>query len=811
MKKNCNNNKFINPDYYSVVVVQDLNERNTIPCKLRQNGMVAVVVENNYAQYQLQTSMELGPCDNSAWVLIATGEEKFDGGNLFIFYTTEELQMYLDSNTPKIGQMIYLDYVGGYFRYGGLGTLIDPFPKKLDKPVETASESDTLKIPMYDLDSNPFWVQASTLGKVATVNNIQPDENKNVTLKISDLLNDKDYIARPEYDVERLVVNSRLTELEGLNFVWTPSSRILKINDASNQPLTEISLLSLDNEGTDFRYNTTTKALELWNDQDELIDSIPILEFVGNVASQLSLSTNTLQLKDSQGQVLSSVTFAVSNVGGLQAALDLKENKLPAGTTTQYLRGDKTMQTLNKAAVGLSNVDNTTDALKPVSTPQLTALNLKLDKPTTTITDTASKWAVLVDSLGDSFKVLAGDLGKNIANSKLVSVLNAGLDLGANWTLDTKGYLYKILGLSNKSADATYDLLLGTDVSGNIAKVSGFTAFNKAMAAATDLQKDAWRMASRKSNESYSIGQPIIDAVTPPIVANNTTAVQYIVLVGTNLFVDNVTPTASVSMINKVTGVIYPITNYTVLQTFPNIISFGNNMSQYPTGEYYFRVVHNGVESLPNQISTLKVVSALILQPLPPLTWDVFEVNPANKVTPPSLFSTGISFINDDYPTTVAEAYTASFKTNESLVTLAEIDNGGVAIVLDITYKSSVAYRYPQGAEIVVSLIAATFENNTSITGDMRINYSPRRVSYSPSSKAFEHSSESINDKVWIIIKNRTTLLVYFQNRGFASLETVYITSDLALKLINPIGFRGNWGYQKSSISVSFDKKILLN
>jgi hypothetical protein len=38
--------------------------------------------------------------------------------------------------------------------------------------------------------------------------------------------------------------------------------------------------------------------------------------------------------------------------------------------------GDKTFQTLDKTAVGLANVDNTSDAL-PVSTAQQTALNLK--------------------------------------------------------------------------------------------------------------------------------------------------------------------------------------------------------------------------------------------------------------------------------------------------------------------------------------------------------------------------------------------------------------------------------------------------
>ncbi len=50
-----------------------------------------------------------------------------------------------------------------------------------------------------------------------------------------------------------------------------------------------------------------------------------------------------------------------------------KENAFDAGTTNQWLRGDKTFQVLTKANVGLPNVDNTSDANKPVSTAQAAA------------------------------------------------------------------------------------------------------------------------------------------------------------------------------------------------------------------------------------------------------------------------------------------------------------------------------------------------------------------------------------------------------------------------------------------------------
>ena len=64
----------------------------------------------------------------------------------------------------------------------------------------------------------------------------------------------------------------------------------------------------------------------------------------------------------------------------LATGLSGKENTVNSGTTSQYYRGDKSWQALDKSAVGLGNVDNTSDTSKPVSTAQQTALNLKLNK-----------------------------------------------------------------------------------------------------------------------------------------------------------------------------------------------------------------------------------------------------------------------------------------------------------------------------------------------------------------------------------------------------------------------------------------------
>lgn len=84
------------------------------------------------------------------------------------------------------------------------------------------------------------------------------------------------------------------------------------------------------------------------------------------------------------------ITGTLSSQTDLQSALNAKENSITAGTTSQYWRGDKSFQTLNSSAVGLGNVDNTSDANKPVSTAAQTALNLK--ENTITTGTTAQYW-----------------------------------------------------------------------------------------------------------------------------------------------------------------------------------------------------------------------------------------------------------------------------------------------------------------------------------------------------------------------------------------------------------------------------------
>ena len=103
-----------------------------------------------------------------------------------------------------------------------------------------------------------------------------------------------------------------------------------------------------------------------------------------------SFETDAQSYADAKVQdvITSGVTDVAPAQNAVFNALATKEPTITAGTTAQYWRGDKSWQTLNKAAVGLSNVDNTSDANKPVSTAAQTALdgkaNLNLGNTTNT-------------------------------------------------------------------------------------------------------------------------------------------------------------------------------------------------------------------------------------------------------------------------------------------------------------------------------------------------------------------------------------------------------------------------------------------
>jgi hypothetical protein len=133
---------------------------------------------------------------------------------------------------------------------------------------------------------------------------------------------------------------------------------------------------------------TVKGKLQLTGDLGGTADA-PTVPGLANKENTIAAGTNSQYYRgDKSWQTLDKTAVGLGNVNNTtdadkpvstatQTALNTKENTIAAGTNSQYYRGDKSWQTLDKTAVGLGNVNNTADADKPVSTATQTALAAK--------------------------------------------------------------------------------------------------------------------------------------------------------------------------------------------------------------------------------------------------------------------------------------------------------------------------------------------------------------------------------------------------------------------------------------------------
>jgi hypothetical protein len=126
---------------------------------------------------------------------------------------------------------------------------------------------------------------------------------------------------------------------------------------------------------------------------------------------------------------VSALAIGLETTGTLQATI-------APGANSDYWRGDKSWQPLNKAAVGLSSVDNTSDASKPVSTAQQTALNLKANSASPLFTGNVGIGtavpAALLDIESAGIRINVGRTISSNSNAASVSIFGGVTENGAN-------------------------------------------------------------------------------------------------------------------------------------------------------------------------------------------------------------------------------------------------------------------------------------------------------------------------------------------------------------------------------------------
>lgn len=147
-------------------------------------------------------------------------------------------------------------------------------------------------------------------------------------------------------------------------------------------------------------------------------------------------------------------SHAQSDITGLTASLAAKENSIAAGTTAQYYRGDKTWQTLDKAAVGLTNVDNTSDTTKFANTA-LTGVPTAPTATAGTNTTQLATTAYVVTGLAGKANSTHTHAQADITNLVSDLALKAPL-ANPNFTGTVTGVTKGMVGLG--SADNTSDL-----------------------------------------------------------------------------------------------------------------------------------------------------------------------------------------------------------------------------------------------------------------------------------------------------------------------------------------------------------------
>lgn len=110
-----------------------------------------------------------------------------------------------------------------------------------------------------------------------------------------------------------------------------------------------------------------TALADLTGTMDDIDDGLTYIKTENNFSDALLSKLNGIAsgatANQTDAHLLSRANHtglqAIATITDLQTTLDAKEATIAAGTTAQYWRGDKSWQTLDKTAVGLSNVANT--------------------------------------------------------------------------------------------------------------------------------------------------------------------------------------------------------------------------------------------------------------------------------------------------------------------------------------------------------------------------------------------------------------------------------------------------------------------
>jgi len=281
-----------------------------------------------------------------------------------------------------------------------------------------------------------------------------------------------------------------MANLVGQN-IGTNYKGLINLGTSVNTPLSATFRVLTDGQGNILPIEVATSGVNLTGTAK--ISNVDIATVTDVAAKQDTLVSGTNIKTINGGTLLGSgdivisggsaawggITGTLASQTDLQSALNAKENTITATTSADYYRGDKTFATLDKSAVGLANVDNTSDANKPVSLATQTALDAKVASNTAIVAATKTK--VTYDAKG---LVTAG------ADATTADIADS---LNKRYVTDAQATVISNTSGTNSGDNAVNSLYSGlqTQVDAKIAKSDGATYDINTLAAVTQAEYDA--------------------------------------------------------------------------------------------------------------------------------------------------------------------------------------------------------------------------------------------------------------------------------------------------------------------------------
>lgn len=182
--------------------------------------------------------------------------------------------------------------------------------------------------------------------KVSEINSPDPDDKyPNITL-LKKVKSDLETVLNRHYTaIHDLQDQVNANDSAVHNAEINPTTAALTLKDKHGVTVGVLNLAFLNNEGTKFHVNETDKTLELKNDKDEVLSTIPLRTLVSNLANGLGLEGKKLKLLNSDGTEAASVD--------LTALFDLYTTKIKTQEVEDKLATVETQANINERNVTL--------------------------------------------------------------------------------------------------------------------------------------------------------------------------------------------------------------------------------------------------------------------------------------------------------------------------------------------------------------------------------------------------------------------------------------------------------------------------